>query len=125
MEYMSGFNSEVYNRPSSEYVIRSRTKADRAINSIVDDTIHGFSVVTPVSRNIQATQVKTQYVLFPVYRYTYRYMGKDHDVFVNGQTGKIAGEAPTSAARAAGFTLGTFLTGFLFVMFAGSILQLL
>lgn len=124
-EFMAGFNGEIYNRPSQEYVIRSRTKADKAIRKITDDTIHGYAVVTPTSQNIDARKVKEQYVLLPVYKYTYRFGGKNYDIFVNGQTGKIAGEAPTSVGLAAKYTIATFGLGFLFLMFAGSIAAML
>lgn len=124
-EYISGFNGEVFNGPAGEYVIRSRTKADKAIRRIVDDTVHGYAVVTPTSQQIDARQAGNQFVLLPVYKYTYRFGGKNYDIFVNGQTGKIAGEAPTSKSLAAKYTVATFGLGFLFLMFAASIAAML
>lgn len=124
-EFMAGFQSEVYNRPADEYVIRARTKTDKAIRKIVDDTIHGYAVVTPTSRTIQSQRSGEQFVLLPVYKYTYRYGGKNYDIFVNGQSGKIAGEAPTSKGLAAGYTAAAFGLGFLFLTFAASILEML
>lgn len=124
-KYLSGFNSEIFNDSAEAYSVRSRIKAEKAMKEIVDDSIVGYSVVIPQSQQLDTKNTNTEYALLPVYRYTFRYGGEEYEIFVNGQTGKVAGEAPSSKGLALKYSAGVFGLGALIMLFACSMFNML
>ena len=49
-----------------------------------------------------------KYILFPVYLFDIDYQGKKYSFAVNGQTGKVVGEVPTSKSVSRGYFLKRF-----------------
>lgn len=95
-EYMSGFLGEVYNGPSSEYASRAEERAKADAHSLLRQTTAGYSTLIPDRETVEVEEQEVQFALLPVWRYTYRYRDRDYDCYVNGQTGKLAGELPLS-----------------------------
>lgn len=94
--YMSGFDGEVYNFTPEQLEGRAREKATRYSEKLMNDTLAGYSSITPINKNLNLQPSGTNYSLLPVWQYNYYYNGKIYDFYVNGQTGKIVGELPTS-----------------------------
>ena len=94
--YMSGFDGEVYNFTPEQLEGRAREKASRYSEKLMNDTLAGYSSITPINKNLNLQPSGTNYSLLPVWQYNYSYNGKIYDFYVNGQTGKIVGELPTS-----------------------------
>lgn len=106
-EYMSGFYAEKYNMPSEELESRARDKMKRDAVRLLNESYAGYSHVRTVSQDVRIRESGADYGLLPVWKYLYTYDGKEYPFYVNGQTGKIVGEAPVSGKKAMAY-IGTF-----------------
>lgn len=98
-EYMSGFYAEKYNMASDVVENRARQKMNEDAVKLVNGSYSGYSSVRTVSNNVQVKDSAVSYGLLPVWKYNYNYKNKEYPFYVNGQTGKIIGTAPTSSAK--------------------------
>lgn len=92
-------------QPALEQQIKNYTE------QLFRDTIPGDMVavnVTHLETNNQ--DQKWQYLLLPVWTFTYRPKGEDKTYFyaMNGQTGKVCGELPIHYGRLAAFCGGIY-----------------
>jgi len=98
-KYMSGFNGEVYNDSSDKFIERAKEKAIKSVNTLINDSISGYSSVTRTDGNVSLNNDNTAYALLPVWVYKYSWAGKEYVYYVNGQTGKVIGTTPISALK--------------------------
>ncbi|WP_235821962.1 TFIIB-type zinc ribbon-containing protein [Angelakisella massiliensis] len=109
--YLTGFQAEKRDvereeaQPALEQQIKNYTE------QLFRDTIPGDMVavnVTHLETNNQ--DQKWQYLLLPVWTFTYRPKGEDKTYFyaMNGQTGKVCGELPIHYGRLAAFCGGIY-----------------
>ncbi len=98
-KYMSGFYGEVYNEGAEQLEERAYRKAERDADSLLRETIHGYTSVVPEHKDIRMERKAVHYTLLPVWRYIYQYQGKEYPFYINGQTGKITGSAPVSKKK--------------------------
>lgn len=110
-EYMSGFYGEKYHIASQGLESRVKDKMNGDVTKMMQETYSGYSSVKTVSQNIHIKNNQAQYGLLPVWKYIYKYKGKDYPFYVNGQTGKIVGIPPISSAKVWAYagTLGASL----------------
>lgn len=99
-EYLAGFRSEGYTIGLEDSYVAARAQMDAVIARDVRFDIGGdrqriHSVSTAVSA------VTFKHVLLPVWTAAYRFRGKSYRFVVNGQSGKVQGERPWSAAKIA------------------------
>ena len=98
-KYMSGFYGEVYNMGADAVEERAKQKAERDAESLLRDTLAGYSTLVPEHRTLDMDREAVHYALLPVWRYIYKYQGKNYEFYVNGQTGKIIGSTPVSRKK--------------------------
>ncbi len=107
--YMSGFYSEQYNQNSKEL----RPRAEQQVNNFGMDMCsdaaksgsHGkYDRVNDKNLNVTYKSVVPHYGLMPVWKYDYSYKGTPYPFFINGQTGKLVGQAPVDAGRVWSFS---------------------
>ena len=98
-EYVSGFLSEKYNMTSDLVESRARKKMQDDANEMMRATYAGYSSVKEIHNQMHMRDSKVSYGLLPVWRYLYTYKGKTYPFYVNGQTGKIVGNAPRSVGK--------------------------
>lgn len=103
-EYMSGFYAEKYNMPSEEVENRAREKMNKDAGVLLHQTCGGYSAVIPKEQEIRVTGSSSCFGLLPVWKYLYTYDGREYPFYVNGQTGKIVGEAPISKKKVLAYT---------------------
>lgn len=103
-KYMSGFHAERYNMRGSELENRARQKMTEDTNGLLKEQIKGYGSMRTLRSNLSIRDAKETYGLLPVWKYMYRYQGKDYPFYVNGQTGKIVGTAPISLNKVWGYT---------------------
>lgn len=97
--YLPGFLADKYDVPSQESVTRAdRRCRDSAIAALQADAA-GYEVVTPTGSNIRFSQGRVCYALLPVWTLRTKWQGKDYLFMMNGQTGKLVGDLPGSAAK--------------------------
>lgn len=98
--YLAGMRAERHSIllamawPAAQNRFASRARKN-ASGDVPGDTQRGLQTTTTYSR------CTFRYVLLPMWLATTRYRGKAYSFVVNGQSGKVAGEVPTSAARVA------------------------
>lgn len=98
-EYMSGFNGEKYNMPYSDVDFRAKDKMYNSADSIVRQSVSGYSRMTVMHKIFNINREAHAYDLLPVWKYTYNYGDKSYPFYVNGQTGKIVGKVPVSKKK--------------------------
>ncbi len=114
-EYMSGFYAEKYNMPAGELELRAKDTMREDTEQILRNSYSEYSSMRTIRREMQLRGSSSSYGLLPVWRYQYRYEGREYPFYVNGQTGKIVGEVPVSKKKVWAYT-GTLwgcLTGIL------------
>lgn len=98
-KYMSGFFSEFYNKTAEEMKNRAMDKAGRDSETLLQETIQGYSSVTTLHKDIHLMEDKIHYALLPVWIYDFRFRSKTFQFHVNGQTGKVIGKSPISVVK--------------------------
>ncbi len=99
-QYLSGFMSENFSIDLDEGHKDARNKMDNEMESKASsDVLKRFDEVKDVSIAPTYSNETFKYILVPVYATTYSFKGKVYNVVINGQTGKISGEYPKSAAK--------------------------
>ena len=111
--YLAGYAADRYD-VSKDVTFNRATERfrDGTINAFRND-IRGYSNVVVTDSNIQLSNTKALYALYPVWILNTKWREKNYRFAVNGQTGKTAGDLPVSPAK---FTLFWFL---FFVLFVG------
>lgn len=92
--YLSGFLSEKYDITKEEAI---KEGVKRAKNTFVDEMesdIIGYDHISTTKSNINLKNVKSRYVLLPVWMLNIKYKNKILTFAMNGQTGKIVGNIP-------------------------------
>lgn len=94
-QYLAGWHAEEYQvdleggwERGERFVVDSQRS--RCAGDVPGDTHRNLRVQNRISA------VRWKHVLLPIWSLQYRYRGKTYTVLVNGQTGKVAGEAPLS-----------------------------
>ena len=65
------------------------------------DVRRRYDRVKDVHINRNYTEETFKYLLLPVYSTSYSYNGKDYNVLINGQNGRVSGEYPKSPVKIA------------------------
>lgn len=100
MPYLSGFEAEKYARTDADMREEVKEELREVAFSKTEDTITGYDSVHVETKNAAFTKEQTEYVLMPVYTLDYTFHGKKYPIYMNGQTGKIAGSLPTDKLKA-------------------------
>lgn len=98
-EYMSGFSSEKYNMEASVVESRARQKMTEDAKQMMREQCAGYATLHANRDDFRVTNQSADYGLLPIWKYIYHYKEKDYPFYVNGQTGKIIGEAPISKGK--------------------------
>lgn len=100
MPYLSGFEAEKYARTEADMREEVKEELREVAFSKTEATITGYDDVHVDSKSAAFTKEHTEYVLMPVYTLDYSFRGKKYPIYMNGQTGKIAGALPTDKLKA-------------------------
>lgn len=119
-EYIAGFAAERYSIGLKD----AWEKAKGFIRVRLSDTIRkkiraekNADHVRNLNTNIMFENIKYKYLLLPIWMAHFTYNGKVYQFMVNGQTGKVSGKTPISAAKVA-LTVGiVVLAVVLFMLF--------
>jgi DNA-directed RNA polymerase subunit RPC12/RpoP len=115
-QFLAGFRAEAYSLdPRDAWNTARAMMADReraACSKLLDgDTQQGLVVATEMSN------IKWKHLLLPAYVSSYNYGSKTYRFMVNGQTGKIHGEAPYDWVKI-GATIGAIIGGIILAAWA-------
>ena len=103
-EYMSGFYAEKYNMTSDVIESRARERMRNDTVKIADGSYSGYSSSHIVRNRVDIRREWAEYGLLPVWKYVYQYKDQEYPFYINGQTGKVVGNAPISAKKVWGYT---------------------
>ena len=107
--YLAGIAADRYDVDKDVTFNRATQRfRDGTIQAFRDD-IHGYSNVTVQDSNIQLSNTKANYALYPVWILNTKWKDKNYRFAVNGQTGKVAGDLPVSVPKFILFYLLFFL----------------
>jgi len=94
MSYLSGFYADKYDITKEEMYPRIAERAEKAADTVIRDSVVGYSSVNFSVQRRQVKDTEWEYALLPVWFMTYKYNGELHSFAMNGQTGKISGTPP-------------------------------
>ena len=97
---IKGFYSEKNSLTAEQVFGRVREQLEADSRRAAQETLNEKSSVKITSVRHVYRSLNTKYALLPVWIVTYPYRGFTHQFFMNGQTGKIVGEAPLSLTSA-------------------------
>lgn len=98
-KFMSGFYGEKYNMSADTLEGRARKKMTEDAEILLKQSYAGYGTVRTINKNVRVAENSASYGLLPVWRYLYTYSDREFPFYVNGQTGKIVGEAPVSKKK--------------------------
>lgn len=98
-KYMSGFLAERYSEGMAELEPRAQEKARRDAEELLREELSGYTTLTAERKELNLQRQAANYALLPVWVYYYTYHGRKYIYYVNGQSGKILGETPTSKGK--------------------------
>lgn len=107
-KYMSGFFGEMRNMSPDVIEPRAKMKAQSDAEALMQSTISGYSSVTPEHRDLRLRNTAQNYTLLPVWKYVYKYRGKEYEFDLNGQTGKLVGATPISVHKVVAYAITLF-----------------
>ncbi len=111
--YLAGFIAEKYNYTDEELLPRAKEKISTYIESYIASTLNHYHTVFYKDKHIDTKNMKSYYVLLPVWMITQDYNKAEYTFAMNGQTGKVVGKPPISKGKVmawfSGITAGTLL----------------
>ncbi|MBO6262270.1 MAG: hypothetical protein J6N95_06670 [Bacilli bacterium] len=125
--YLAGIAADRYDVDKEVTFNRATERfRDGTIQAFMND-VHGYSNLSVQDSNIQLSNTKASYALYPVWLLSTKWKEKQYMFAVNGQTGKVAGNLPISVPKFILFYLLFFLLigGALFGIFYAIIQDLL
>lgn len=107
--YLAGYLADKYDVTAEDCIQRANDRVRTSTEQAFAETVIGYSSVLPQGGNIQLSNGKAVYALYPVWLLNSTYEGKQYTFAMNGQTGKFVGDLPVDKAAARKWLLG--LTG--------------
>ena len=97
--YLPGFLADKYDVSVEDSQARADTRCEGTLVAALADTAEGYDSCTPVSQDIHLQRGKVHYALLPVWMLSTKWNGKNYLFAMNGQTGKLVGDLPTSSGK--------------------------
>lgn len=100
-KYIPGFFADRYDLKSDSKELHDRilARSKAYMNEEYKSSIKKYTTCKLVSDNSGFMEPVAEYALLPVWFLHYRYLGKDYNFAMNGQTGEVAGVPPTSVVK--------------------------
>ena len=106
--YLSGYLAEKYDVDAEDNKERVNKRIRSSVERIFKQDVQGYGTIKTEASRIDLEHGKIHYALFPVWMVTTNYKDKRHVFAMNGQTGKLTGTLPVSAARSAAMFFSVF-----------------
>ena len=121
--YLQGFLAKKRNIDREALSDEVRNKMEEYSETILKNTIHGYSNVVTDHLNLHINSSHWEYTLMPIWILTYKKGEKTFVYAMNGSTGKIYGELPVSPWKLAVLGIGvTMVTAFIAFLIGGRFL---
>lgn len=107
--YLPGYMADKYDVSAGEAAKRADNRAANTAEQAVSSTVVGYTTCVPVSKDVRLRRGQVKYALLPVWMLSTQWKGKNFLFAMNGQTGKLIGDLPVSAAKFAAWFAGISL----------------
>ncbi len=97
--YLPGFLADKYDVSVEDCHERADTRCEGSLVAALGDTVTGYDSCVPVSHDVKLRRGKVHYALLPIWLLSTKWQGKNYLFAMNGQTGKLVGDLPTSAGK--------------------------
>ena len=97
--YLPGFLADKYDVSVEDSQARADTRCEGTLVAALADTAEGYDLCTPISQDVHLQRGKVHYALLPVWMLSTKWNGKNYLFAMNGQTGKLVGDLPTSSGK--------------------------
>jgi len=122
MQYMSGFMAEKYDVEADEAEQVMKQRSEQYIEERLSETVSGYTSYHVTEKHMNISDRTHSYSLLPVYVLVNKYKGKDYIFMVNGQTGKVVGDAPISFFKQMAFAGAVFASVWFLAVFGGALI---
>ena len=92
--YLSGYFADKYDVPESDCILRANQRIKNSTENAFRDTAYGYTTLITENSNVQLSDGKTHYALYPVWILNTTWKGQKYVFAMNGQTGKFVGDLP-------------------------------
>lgn len=121
MQYLSGFMAEKYDVEGDEAASVMRERVAKYAEDRLRGTVTGYSSYTVMSKHTDLWDTEESYSLLPIYLLVNKYKEKSHIFIINGQTGKVVGDTPTSFLKQLAFAGLVFAAVWILGVFGGAL----
>lgn len=104
--YLAGYFADKYDVDAEQSIERANERVKHSVEDSFASTVVGYDTVSTESSNIQLSNGKAKYALYPVWILNTTWNGEKYTFAMNGQTGKFVGDLPVDKSAAAKWTLG-------------------
>lgn len=111
--YLSGFLAEKYDITDEEAKQQATNRMKNTIKNLLENDITGYLKTAETKSNFTFTNLKTHYVLLPVWLLNIKYKDKMYTFAMNGETGKLIGNMPVDPKKAFLTALTIFIISFI------------
>ena len=122
MQYMSGFMAEKYDisREDAEKIMEQRVT--QFTENELKKTVSGYGSFQTRHSDIRFSDQEACYSMMPVYVLIQEFQDKEFLFMINGQTGKVVGEAPVSPQKRNLFAAAVFAAVWVVGLMGGALL---
>ena len=114
--YLAGFYTQRWDDSADKNESRAKNAAHDALMGFALKRAGTYSSKSVAGESIDWTGQKTESAMMPIWMMHTEYKGKNYIFGMNGQTGKLMGEIPTSMSRIFGVLASTFVISQLVLM---------
>jgi len=97
--YLSGYLADKYDVTAEESIDRANERVTNSTVAAFNSTTQGFTSVIPDRKSVSFSDGKIRYSLLPVWMLNVKYLDKNYQFAINGQTGKVVGEYPVDKKK--------------------------
>lgn len=94
--YLSGFLADKYDVSKEECAGRANVRCEESFECALERSVAGYQTCTTLQKDTTLHQGKVHYALLPVWMLSTKWKDKTFLFAVNGQSGKMVGDFPTS-----------------------------
>ncbi len=92
--YLSGYLADKYDVDAEQSIDRANQRVKNSTEIAFKDTVQGYSTVDVDKSNIQISNGKAKYAMYPVWLLNTTWNNQNFLFAMNGQTGKFVGDLP-------------------------------
>jgi len=92
--YMAGYLANKFDVDTDKCFERANMRMRYSTINSIAGTLNGYNRVSAIKSDVQFSDIKAEYALFPVWMLVTKWQNKLFAFFMNGQTGKFLGELP-------------------------------